>query len=196
MSRVKEPSTRFGHARLGDGALMRRALNGDVAAYGALVDRYQAQLFRYARAMGMDPDPAEDLVQDAWIRAYSRLAECRNPERFRTWIARIVRNRCLDYRKNIRRLGSAEGLAGLESDGVPPDAAVEHAELAALLNDALDGLAPEVRDAFVMKHVEERTYQEMTEVTQVSESALKMRVHRAREALREALTRAGVTLVP
>lgn len=168
-----------------DGAVVARVLDGDQAAYGVLVRRHQAALFRHARGMGLDPDTAEDMVQDTFVKAYQSLRGCRDPEHFRSWAFRILRNACLDHLKDPRRRS-----VPLEGEGSPGDLVLGTApgpELGFELDRALDRLSPLTREAFLLKHEAGYTYDEAAEITHSSASAVKMRVHRAREELRELL---------
>src|SRR5581483_6575325 len=119
---------------------------------------------------------AADAVAESFVRAYRHLASCRDPARLRTWLYRIVANRCKRYlaRRPI-------------ADATDNEAAVERAEQLAAVERALARLSPEKREAFVLKHVEGLSYEEMAAVTGERIPALKMRVHRAREALLRAL---------
>ena len=180
---------------LTDADVVRRVLGGDVERFAVLVRRYQTALGAYARSLGIPADPADDLVQDALIRGYERLSECQNPERFGVWVFRILRNLCLDHLKNIRRRQEPLEDLALASPDRDPMALAEAAELRTQVTAALRGMNVDLRDAFVMKHVEGRSYEEMSEIAEVSVSALKMRVHRAREALRAALETAAVESV-
>ena len=166
---------------------MRRVLAGDREAYASLVRRHQAGLFRYARGLGIPPDPAEDLVQDAFIRAYHGLATCADPDRFEVWVFRILRNAALDFLKDIRRRSVSADALPLRDPGPRPDDEAMRAELRRDLHDGLARLPTELRDAFLMKHLDGLSYEEMADVTGASVSALKMRVLRARDALRETL---------
>jgi RNA polymerase sigma-70 factor (ECF subfamily) len=133
--------------------------------------------------MGVPHDTALDLVQDACVRAWVRLRQCRDPERFRAWLFRLFRNLVLDYARDIRRRE------------VPLDAVAERAgrdeitpmELRATLARALQELPELLREAFLLRHVGERSYEEIAELTGSGVSAVKMRVHRAREQLRASL---------
>lgn len=175
----------------GDAPVVREVLAGRTEAYATLVSRHQEILYRHARGMGLSHDVAEDLVQEAFITAYRKLDGCQDPDRFGLWLFRILRNRCLDHLKNIRRGHVAiDEIEPLTGDG-GPEADWERTLLGERLNRALDRLGEDLRDAFLMKHHEEREYREMAEVAGASVSAMKMRVHRAREELRRLLTEAG-----
>jgi RNA polymerase sigma-70 factor (ECF subfamily) len=170
---------------LPDGVLVQRVLAGEVEAYGGLVERYRKEFGRYAVALCGDEDLAADAMQEAFIRAFDSLAGCRDPRRFRAWFFRILTNQCHNARTRRRphlRLDEVRGRAA-EQDADP---ALE-AELREAIAQALDALTPEQREAFVMKQLEGRTYAEMAELLAVGEDALKMRVHRARDALRRRL---------
>lgn len=169
-----------------DATLVHRTLDGDQGAFEALVRRHQSALYRRARWMGLDHDTASDMVQDSLIKAYQSLATCRDRDRFKLWVGRILRNKCLDFLKSAARRGVV-----LESH--PPNsygnAEFEHETqtLRKRLNEALAVLPEEQREAFLMKHGENLSYDEMAELTGSSVSAMKMRVHRARQSLRESL---------
>ncbi len=165
-----------------DGAVVRRVLAGDVEAYRILVERYRAQFGRYAVSLLRDADLAADAVQEAFIRAYDGLAGCREPDRFGAWFFRILTNQCHTMRGRRKDTVDVEQVE-LES-GSRTDATVERSELARRLDAALEQLTPEQREAFVLKYVEEKSYEEMAQLLGVGADALKMRVHRAREALR------------
>ncbi len=166
-----------------DGTIVRQVLSGDVEQYRVLVERYRLQFGRYALASVGDRDAAQDSMQEAFIRAYDSLATCRNPDRFGAWFFRILTNQC---RNAVARRRETAGLEAVDQPGGDrADAALERSELADALEAALAQLTPEQREAFVMKHVEGRSYAEMAELLGVGTDALKMRVHRARDALRE-----------
>lgn len=170
-----------------DGDIVARVLDGDRDAYRVLVRRHQDTLFRYALRMARNADEAADMVQSSFIKAYTRLHRCRDPDHFGAWIYRIVVNRCRDeFRKRRREVPLDAGPKSIPipAGGADPDRDLYRNELGRRLNEALDRLPAEQKAAFIMKHVDERSYDEMSEVLDASISALKMRVHRAREALR------------
>ncbi len=170
-----------------DAEVVARVLDGDAEAFGLIVRRYEASLLRFAaRMLGSNSD-AEDAVAESLVRAYRHLASCREPARLRTWLYRIVANRC---KSHLAR----RPLADVSLDEAPPVAdpadnasALERAEQLGLVQRALLQLSPEKRAAFVLKHVEGLSYEEMAAITGERVPTLKMRVHRAREALLRAL---------
>ena len=172
-----------------DAHFVTRVLNGDDAAYATLVRRHQDLIYRHARGMGLDHDTSLDLVQDAFVRAYERLEDCRDGANYRSWLFRICRNLCLDELRNVRRLcvpmSSIENADDLDAMHVVED------ETTLTLRAALDRLPQALREAFLLKHDAGYTYEEVAEITDASPSAVKMRVHRAREALRAFLATQG-----
>ncbi len=170
-----------------DAEVVARVLGGDREAFGLLIRRYEAGLLRFATRMLRSRDAAADAVAESFVRAYRHLASCRDPARLRTWLYRIVSNRC---KSHLAR----RSVADLPLDEAPPvadpadnEAALEQAEQLVLVERALARLSAEKREAFVLKHVEGLSYEEMAAVTGERVPTLKMRVHRAREALLKAL---------
>lgn len=190
--RLEQPTAGAGGGRPGrreeteqaDGDVVARVLGGDRESFAVLVRRHQDALFRHARGMGFDPDTAADMVQDALVKAFAGLAHCRNPDRFRSWVFRILRNCCLDHLKDVRRrdVSLDDPALGEAAVGVQPGD-----EARAFLTAALDRLSPLLREAFLLRHEAGYTYDELAEITDSSPSAVKMRVHRAREELRAQL---------
>ncbi len=170
---------------LSDGTVVRRVLDGDVELYRVLVERYRGQFGKYAVALVGDSDTAADAMQEAFIRAYRSLSSCRDPDRFGAWFHRILTNQCHDARAKRPNPGSLDQLDLPGDDRA--DRAVEQHELGDAIGAALERLTPEQKEAFVMKHVDGRSYEEMAELTGAGVDALKMRVHRARDSLREML---------
>jgi len=177
-----------------DAAVIARVLEGEVEQFAELVHRYQAGLYRYAVAVVGDHDVAADMVQDAFVRAYTNLNACRDRARFRIWLFRTLRNRCFDHLKDPRRKNRPIEDAGTVSDGqAPPDEQIERSRLRTDIRHALDSLPAAQREAFLMHHVEGVPYDEMAELLDASISALKMRVMRARETLAASLRAREVT---
>jgi RNA polymerase sigma-70 factor (ECF subfamily) len=180
-----------------DSAIIARILDGDAESFAELVRRYQVGLYRYAVSMIGDPDTAADMVQDALIRAYTNLASCREPDRFRVWLFRTLRNRCFDHLKDPRRRQvSIEDVPPVPDGHEGPGERAERASLRVELLHALDRLPPVQREAFLMHYVEGHSYEEMADMLTASVSALKMRVLRAREAMAAQLRDHDVTSQP
>jgi RNA polymerase sigma-70 factor, ECF subfamily len=166
-----------------DGEVVRAVLAGDTERYAELVGRYRDRYARYAARMLGSADAAEDAVQDAFIRAYDQLAQCREPDNFVGWFFLILRNRCLAEQRKSRGTVALDA-AGAVAAKERPDGAVETNEQRRALQRALLGLTPEQREVFVLKHVEGMSYDDIAERLGTSVPSLKMRMHRAYDRLR------------
>lgn len=165
-----------------DAALVLRALNGGHEAFGELVTRHQQGLYRQARGLGLDHDTAVDLVQDAFVRAWDRLADCRDPAAFRAWASRILRNLCLDHFKNRRQ--QTVPLSALPESAEFPDPRSEgDPDMRLAVGEALETVPVLLREAFLLKHDAGYSYDEIAVIVDATPGAVKMRVHRAREYL-------------
>jgi RNA polymerase sigma-70 factor (ECF subfamily) len=168
-----------------DQDVISRVLAGDRESFSLLIGRYSDPLYRHALGMTGSPDVAEDILQTSFIKAYHHLGEVRG--RFDAWLFRIVDNGCKDWLKNIRRTHLSYDEDDQPSGFATPDEDLDRTELRQDLDSALAQLAPSLREAFILKHVEGRSYEEMADLLATTVGALKMRVHRAREALQALL---------
>ena len=167
-----------------DQQVVRDVLAGDRDSFRLLVRRYGDVLHAHALRMTGSHDEAADLVQGAFVKGFRKLSNCREPARVGAWLFRILANLCKDHVR-ARRAGVPLGVvSGALPDSADPQADAEGAEIRRRVWGALDALTPEQKEAFVLKHVEGRSYEEIAAVMDLSVAALKMRVHRAREALR------------
>jgi len=174
-----------------DAELVGRVLAGEVDLYSVLVRRYQDSFFRFATRMLGSRDDADDALQSAFLRAYRSLEKCREPARFGAWLYQIVVNECrtLGARHARRERRMVRGSDELEQAFIelPESAPADLEEI----QRALQQLPADQREAFVLKYVEELSYEEMSALVRASESALKMRVKRACDRLRELLPEPG-----
>ena len=182
-------------ASLDDAALIARVLRGDKQAFAVLVGRYQTGLYRHAVSMVLDHDVAADMVQETLVRAYTHLPTCRDHDRFRAWVFQMLRNRCLDYLKDVRRRNvSLDRALEVPDPREGPVHQMERLRLRGEISKALAQLPDAQREAFLMHYVEELPYEAMADLLGASVSALKMRVLRARETLGAALQNQDVTV--
>jgi RNA polymerase sigma-70 factor, ECF subfamily len=170
-----------------DAELVQRVRQGDLNAYGLLMVRYRLRFGRYAFHLLGNENDAEEALQDAFFLAYRSIDRCREPSRFGAWLFRILVNRCRTAA--VRRGREAARQVPLEAADTaglaqPGETAISGEEI----HRALAALVPEQREAFLLKYVEELSYEEMVELTGAGESALKMRVKRACERLRQLLS--------
>ena len=170
-----------------DGALVKSTLDGDARAFTELVDRHAAACLRFATRMLGDRCEAEDAAQETVLRAFKALGSYDERLPFRTWLFSILINRC---RTAMSQRMRRERRVVFDSEVLqrsPVEAAQDSMELREELNRAIAGLSPEQREAFLLRHVEELSYEEIMSVTGAGMSALKMRVKRACERLQQLL---------
>jgi len=169
----------FNLATMTDAMLVRRVLDGDTAAFTTLVDRHAAACTRFATRMLGNREDAEDATQETFLRAYRSLARYEERQAFRTWLFQILINRCRTaaVRRQRRHRMFLVDDSAIAAASVRP--AVDAGDLRAELKRAIDALDPDQREAFLLKHVEQLSYDEMAAATGIGVSALKMRVKRA-----------------
>ena len=169
--------------------LVRSAQHGDVRAFAALVDAYYARCLRFALHMLGNRSDAEEAVQDTFVRVYRALPGYEERESFEPWLFRILANRCRSAGARERRRSAV-----VEYGTVPERPSDRrHDEDIAWREEiarALAALPAEQREAFLMRHVEDLSYDDMAIATGAGISALKMRVKRACDAMRALLTEA------
>ena len=185
---------------MNDHAAIQAVLAGDKEAYGSLVVRHSQTLFRVAfRITGNEAD-AEDVVQEAFLKAYSNLAKFQEQSKFYTWLVRIAVNEALMKlrRKKPERTVSLDEDIKTEDDSLPreiadwspnPEQQYTQAELREILSKTIQGLPPGFRTVFVLRDVEGLSTEETAAALELSVPAVKSRLLRARLQLRERLGR-------
>ena len=171
--------------------LVEACLSGDHAAFGALVDIYETKLYNVALRITGSRDDAMDVTQSAFVKAYEKLHTFDPSHRFFSWIYRIAINEALNM---TRRRGAASGLdpemARVDGD---PERLSSDREHRAVLHRALAELTPEYRAVVVLKHLQGLSYREIADLLGIDETLVKSRLFSARQRLRQALERLGVT---
>lgn len=173
--------------------LVRRARGGDPDAFGELVRQNQARILRLVRGMVPERD-AEDVAQDAFVKAFRRLGDFDERARFSTWLYRIAANAALDWRKRERYRRHADLPENAEGEDAVPDAqpgprvAAQRRELAAAIDAAVEALPDHYHRIVVLREVEGLSYEEIAETLEISKGTVESRLFRARERLREALS--------
>jgi len=177
-----------GAARIADEAdLAARALAGERAAFGVLVERYAPQARRVARAVLSDPDEADDAAQDGFLSALVKLAQYDARRPFGPWLMRIVANAATDRRRR-RRVRRVEPLdPGLVGGGPRPDTEAVRSELGEHLRAALAELPPRRRAAVVLFDVEGYSHAEIAGMLGIPEGTVRSEVFHARRRLRALL---------
>ncbi len=172
---------------LRDEQLVARVRAGDAAAASALVERHFRAAYAVALALLGNPMDAEDVCQDAFVRALERIDECRKPDRFVFWLLQIVRNHAHNARDR-RRVRSGPDVDTVDAPA-PDDArqSVERSELRATLLAALEHLTPEQREVVLLKDLEGWDHRAIARALGISEGMSRQHAFNARHRLRELL---------
>lgn len=170
-----------------DALLVGRVLRGDADAYGVLVSRHMRRAFTVAYRILEHREDAEDVVQDALIRALERLDQLDRSRPFRPWLLRIVVNVALNHRR-ARGIRATRPIPDATAGGdALPDRAAEDAELRARLQDALDALPERQRTIVRLVDLEGLTSAEVGDVVELSPGTVRWHLYQARKTLRAAL---------
>ena len=169
--------------------IIERCLNGDQAAWEAIVRLYRRKVFNIAYKFVGRHDQAEDLTQDVFLKLYKSLDTFDRRANFQTWLISVSRNLCIDHYRSVRKERETINRDVDPADFAPvsPDTQRRHAARAArprrLLRQALDKLAPTLRTAVMLRDIQELTYQEIADQLQLPEGTVKSRINRGRTEL-------------
>jgi len=185
-------------SRSGEADLVHRAAGGDPAAIRSLIRANNRRLFRIARSVVGDDGEAEDVLQEAYLRAFRGLESFRGESAFGTWLGRIVINEALGRVR--RRRPTVEWTEAMEESanaeiipfpggGAPPDPerGAAQRQIARLLESAIDALPPDFRTVLIARAVEGMSIEETADLLDLKPETVKTRLHRARRLLRVAL---------
>jgi RNA polymerase sigma-70 factor (ECF subfamily) len=180
--------------------LVEAARSGDIGAFESLVRRYDRNVFRIAQHITQNREDAEDVVQDAFLKAYQNLGQFQGQSKFYTWLVRIAVNEALMRlrRRRPERMVSIDEDVKTEEDSMPreiadwspnPEQQYTQAELKDILGKTIQGLPPSFRTVFVLRDVEGLSTEETASALELSVPAVKSRLLRARLQLRERLNK-------
>lgn len=180
---------------LTDAEVVRRVLGGEPALFEVLMRRHNQRVYRAVRSVLRDERECEDAMQQAWLGAYSHLEQFEGTATFSTWLTRIALNEALGRARRWSRLAPAEELPeedGLMCTAQDPEGQVANRELGRMLEEAIDQLSDRYRSVFMLREVDGMSTADTAAALGVSEDVVKVRLHRARLALRDQLyARAG-----
>lgn len=180
-----------------DEALVDRVLAGDVQCFELLMRRNNTRLYRAIRSLVADEDEVEELMQQAYVLAYTRLGQFSHGARFSTWLLRIGLNEALQRLRRDRRWPriAPEVLEEEPSMTATPEQSLARAQLNHLLEQLVDDLPDSHRSVFVLREIEQLSTAEVAEVLGITSDNVKQRLSRAKAMLRNALeVRTGATL--
>ncbi|MGH9565503.1 MAG: RNA polymerase sigma factor [Candidatus Angelobacter sp.] len=178
---------------LKDEEVVARVLTGETALFEILMRRYNQRIYRLARVILRDDAEAEDVMQDAYVRAYEHLYQFAGKAAFSTWLSRIAIHEALARKRRRGRqeeldamtMNNGDSMTILKSSAPNPEDGTATAQMRELLEDAIDHLPENYRTVVVMRQVEEMSVAETASSLGVSEAVVKTRLHRAHAMLRK-----------
>lgn len=179
--------------KIEDQKLIARARNGDQKAYEELMIKYRNLVYHVMIKMVRNPQEAEDLLQEAFIKAFKALASFNEEYAFSTWLMKIATNNCIDFlRKKKLKTFSIDEPVKYKEDQVKievpdvdptPEKYLLAEERSKILDDAIQSLPPRYRHVIVLRHKEEKSYEEISDILKLPLGTVKARIFRAREML-------------
>jgi len=186
---------------LSDEEVVARVLAGETGMFEIVMRRHNQRLYRVARAILRNDGEAEDVMQDAYVRAYEHLDQFAGRAKFSTWLTRIAVHEALARQHRGNRYQEFESMSEHEGDPMDrfaslapnPEQQASTSEIRSLLEQAVEELPDAYRTIFMLRDVEEMSTTETAEVLEITEENVKVRLHRARALLRKSLyARAGM----
>ncbi len=177
--------------------LIKRALEGDQQAYYEILKRYRAPIYNLLYRMVRNKIDTEDLVQEAFIKAFSSLSSFNDDYAFSTWLYKIAINNCIDYfrKKKLKTLPIDRPIESKDGDikrelpdaSYRPDKNLLSKEKDELIENAIQNLPEKYRTAIILRHHEDKSYEEISEIMNIPLGTVKARIFRAREMLKKEL---------
>lgn len=180
-----------------EAALIERALQGDEQAYAEILKRYRGHLYSLIYKMVRNREEAEDLVQEAFIKAFRALGSFNENFAFSTWLYKIAVNNCIDYlrKKRLQTYSYDKPVSVKDSEvkrqyadpGLTPEKQLLSEEKSRIINQAIDSLPPKYRTVIILRHREEMAYEDIAQQLNLPLGTVKARIFRAREMLKKKL---------
>jgi RNA polymerase sigma-70 factor, ECF subfamily len=184
--------------------LVRRCIAGESAAWEEIVQRYQRRIYNICYRFSGSPDQAQDLTQEVFIKMYGSLKSYDSQRAaFMTWMTTITRNLLVDYFRKTKQERMTDSLDAASSEhedamplseripdkALPPDARVQSRETKEAVHRALQKLSPDLREAVILRDLQDMDYREIAAVLRVPEGTVKSRINRGRAELARLLQR-------
>jgi RNA polymerase sigma-70 factor (ECF subfamily) len=186
---------------LSDEEVVARVLTGETSMFEIVMRRHNQRLYRVARAILRNDGEAEDVMQDAYVRAYEHLDQFAGRAKFSTWLTRIAVHEALARQRRGNRYQELEPTSEREGDPMDrfaslapdPEQQASNSEVRRLLEEAVENLPDAYRTVFMLRDIEDMSTTDAAEVLEITEDNVKVRLHRARALLRKSLyARAGM----
>lgn len=174
--------------------LIKRALNGEEKAYTDIVARFREQIFHFIFRMVKDRAQAEDLTQETFIKAFRALASFNSNYAFSTWLYKIAANNCIDYFRKKKlattsidtpiKAKNGELKRDFPNHEQGPESELISKEQTSQIHQAIESLPPKYKQAIVLRHRQDKSYEEIAEELAIPLGTVKVRIFRAREMLK------------
>jgi RNA polymerase sigma-70 factor (ECF subfamily) len=176
--------------------LIELSVGGDVEAFETLIQSHQKKVYNIALRMTGNPEDAQELAQEAIVRAFTSIGKFRGDSSFSTWLYRITINICTDFlrkRNKVTLISMEQGAASndnqqglqIEEESPGPDELAEKKQLKKLVRDAMDALSEEHRQVLILRDILKLSYKEIANTLKVNEGTIKSRINRARAGLKK-----------
>ncbi|AGC67960.1 RNA polymerase sigma-H factor AlgU [Thermoclostridium stercorarium subsp. stercorarium DSM 8532] len=176
--------------------LIELSVGGDVEAFETLIQSHQKKVYNIALRMTGNPEDAQELAQEAIVRAFTSIGKFRGDSSFSTWLYRITINICTDFlrkRNKVTLISMEQGAASndnqqglqIEEESPGPDGLAEKKQLKKLVRDAMDALSEEHRQVLILRDILNLSYKEIANTLKVNEGTIKSRINRARAGLKK-----------
>lgn len=183
--------------KIEDRKLIHRARNGDQKAFEELLNKYRNLVYHVMIKMVRNPQEAEDLSQEAFIKAFNALGSFNEEFAFSTWLMKIATNNCIDFlrKKKLRTYSIDEPIQYKDekvkfevADHDPtPDKQLLNRERSKMIDEAIESLPPRYRHVILLRHKEEKSYEEISDILKLPLGTVKARIFRAREMLNKTI---------
>lgn len=177
--------------------LIKKAIDGDEAAYKQLLENYRGAIYNLLYKMVRNREETEDLVQEAFIKAFKALPSFNEEYAFSTWLYKIAINNCIDHmrKKKLKTYSINKPVQSKDGElerefpdtSMSPDKHVLSTERANIIGTAIDELPENYKRAIILRHTEERSYEEIAKILNIPLGTVKARIFRAREMLKKKL---------
>ncbi|HAH97106.1 MAG TPA: RNA polymerase sigma factor SigW [Firmicutes bacterium] len=179
-----------------DWELVSRAQKGDLDAFTLIVNQYKVRLLGYILRMIHSREDAEDVLQEVFLRVYSSLSRYSPQYQFSTWIYRITQNLCIDYLRRRKlstfsvdqKFGTEDELTlELPDDSMSPETIFESQEIRKEIEEAIYGLPIKYRSVIILRHIQDLSYEDISQIMDMPVNTVKTHIFRARRILRRRL---------
>jgi RNA polymerase sigma factor (sigma-70 family) len=165
--------------------LIQKARSGDLEAFSTLVSKYKGQVFRHAFSIVNDRMEAEDIAQEAFVKAYSSLSKLDNNFAFVSWLTRIVTNICYDKLKKRQKIQKLQLKSNDRAEQMSMTSSIDRTQLKLEIQEAMQKLSPDQRIVLSLRDIQGYSYDEISKLLSIPLGTVKSRIHSARIALKK-----------